>query len=115
MSPLQKKDRIASRASQGLSLIFSPSEASNRSENDNQEGSDPDMAEEIVEAPMVGRVIRIHVQNGNPVNEGDRICDIEALKMEIPILAPVSGKIKEIHVSPGQKINGGDPLVIIER
>lgn len=73
------------------------------------------MAEEIVEAPMVGRVIRIHVQSGNHVSEGDRICDIEALKMEIPILAPVSGTIKAIHVSPGQKIDGGDPLAVIER
>jgi biotin carboxyl carrier protein len=72
------------------------------------------MAEEIVEAPMTGRVIRVHAQNGDRVQEGDRICDIEALKMEIPILAPVSGSIKAIHISPGQRIEGGDPLAVIE-
>ena len=73
------------------------------------------MAEEVVQAPMMANVIRIHVQDGRPVKEGDRLCDIEALKMEIPILAPVSGTIKAIHVSPGQKVEGGDPLVVIER
>lgn len=72
------------------------------------------MAEEIVEAPMTGRVIRIHAQSGNQVKEGDRICDIEALKLEIPITAPASGTIKTICVSPGQAIEGGDPLAIIE-
>lgn len=72
------------------------------------------MAEEIVEAPMAGRTIRIHVQVGHAVKQGDRICDIEALKMEIPILAPVNGTIKTVCVSPGQKFEGGDPLVVIE-
>lgn len=71
------------------------------------------MAEEIVEAPMRGRVIRVHVQSGNHVNEGDRICDMEALKLEVPILATVSGPVKTVHVSPGQTVEGGDPLAVI--
>jgi len=72
------------------------------------------MAEQIVEAPMRGRVIRIHVQNGSAVQEGDRICDIEALKLEVPILAPVSGTIKAVHITAGQGVEGGDPLAVIE-
>lgn len=72
------------------------------------------MAEEIVEAPMVGRVIRIHVQPGNQVSEGDPICDIEALKMEIPIVASVAGTVKTVSVTPGQAIKAGDPLATIE-
>ena len=72
------------------------------------------MAETIVEAPMAGRVIRVHAQSGSRVREEDRICDMEALKMEIPISAPVSGTIKAIYVSPGQSVEGGDPLAVIE-
>ncbi len=64
---------------------------------------------------MGGRVIRVHAQDGNEVKKGDSLCDIEVLKMEIPILAPVSGRIKTIHISPGQKIEGGDPLIVIEQ
>ena len=72
------------------------------------------MAEQIVKAPMRGRVLRVHVEKGSQVKERDRMCDIEALKMEMPITAPVSGTIKEIHISPGQAIEGGSPLFVIE-
>ena len=72
------------------------------------------MAEQVVKAPMRGRVIRVHVEKGSQVKERDRMCDIEALKMEIPIMAPARGTIKEIYVSPGQDIEGGGPLFVIE-
>lgn len=63
---------------------------------------------------MTGRVIRIHAQTGSDVEEGDPICDIEALKMEIPILSPAKGTIKSINVTAGQAVEGGDPLAVIE-
>ena len=72
------------------------------------------MAEQIVKAPMRGRVIRIHVEKGSQVKERDRMCDIEALKMEMPIMAPASGTIKEVYISVGQEIGGSDPLFVIE-
>jgi biotin carboxyl carrier protein len=72
------------------------------------------MAEQIVKAPMRGRVIRVNVETGSQVKERDRMCDIEALKMEMPIMAPVSGTIKEVYISVGQQIGGGDPLFVIE-
>ena len=72
------------------------------------------MAEQIVKAPMRGRVIRVHVEKGSQVKERDRMCDIEALKMEIPIMAPASGTIKEVYISVGQEIGGRDPLFVIE-
>ena len=71
------------------------------------------MAEEIVEAPMRGRVIRVHVQTGSRVSEGDKICDIESLKLEAAILATTSGTVKTVHVSAGQTVEGGDPLAVI--
>ena len=46
--------------------------------------------------------------------EGDRICLMEALKMELPIVAPVSGTVKALHVAPGQSVEAGDPLAVIE-
>ena len=72
------------------------------------------MAEQIVKAPMRGRVIRVHVEKGSQVKERDRMCDIEALKMEMPIMAPASGTIKEVNISVGEEIGGGDPLFVIE-
>jgi biotin carboxyl carrier protein len=72
------------------------------------------MAEEIVEAPAPGKVLRVHAEAGKPIAEGDRICVLEALKMELPIVAPVGGTVKAVHVSAGQTVEAGDPLAVIE-
>lgn len=72
------------------------------------------MAEQIVKAPMKARVIRYHADKGAAVKESDPVCDLEAMKMEIPILAPATGTIKEILASPGQNVEADDPLFSVE-
>ena len=71
------------------------------------------MAEQIVESPAPGKILKVYVEAGKPIAEGDRICLMEALKMELPIVAPVGGTVKALHVSPGQAVEAGDPLVVI--
>lgn len=73
------------------------------------------MAEEVVEAPARGKILRLYVEAGGAVAEGDRICLMEALKMELPIVAPVSGTVTALHVVPGQSVEAGDPLAVIVR
>jgi biotin carboxyl carrier protein len=68
------------------------------------------MPEQIVNAPMKARVIRFHAEAGAALKERDRVCDLEALKMEVPIMAPAAGTLKEILASPGQNVQAGDPL-----
>ena len=72
------------------------------------------MTEQIVEAPAPGKILRVYAEAGKPVAEGDRICIMEALKMELPIVAPVGGTVKALHISPGQSVEAGDPLAVIE-
>lgn len=72
------------------------------------------MAEEIVEAPAAGKILKVYAEAGKPVAEGDRICMMEALKMELPIVAPVGGTVTKLHVAPGQIVEAGDPLAVIE-
>lgn len=72
------------------------------------------MPEQIVKAPMKGRVIRFYREKGGAVKEKEKVCDIEALKMEIPIVSPAVGTIKEIFVTAGQNVAAGDPLFSIE-
>jgi biotin carboxyl carrier protein len=72
------------------------------------------MAQEIIEAPLAGKIMRVHVKAGDRVNEGDTVCTIESLKMENSILAPVSGLIKEVRVSPSQPIKAGEIMAVIE-
>lgn len=72
------------------------------------------MAQEIVEAPLPGKVLAVDVAVGNTVDEGGVICTIEAMKMENPILSPVNGSVKELAINPGQIVKTGEKLAVIE-
>jgi len=72
------------------------------------------MAQEIIEAPLPGKIIRVEVTVGNTVEEGGVICIIEAMKMENPILSPVKAAIIEVAVSQGQIVKTGEKIAVIE-
>lgn len=72
------------------------------------------MTEHIVEAPAPGKILKVYAEQGKPVAEGDRLCLMEALKMELPIVAPAGGTVKTLHIGAGQTVEAGDPLVVIE-
>ena len=67
-----------------------------------------------VEAPMVGKILKIEKQVGDRVEEDDIVLVMEAMKMEIPIVAPVSGVVTEIRVSPGQAVEAEQILAQID-
>ncbi len=72
------------------------------------------MPVQTVKAPMKATVIRFHAEQGAALKNGDRVCDLEAMKMEVPIMAPADGTLKEILASPGQKLRAGDGLFTLE-
>jgi biotin carboxyl carrier protein len=72
------------------------------------------MAQEVIEAPLPGRIMRVEVTVGNMVEEGGVICTIEAMKMENPILSPVKASCIEVAVSPGQIVKTGEKLAVIK-
>ena len=72
------------------------------------------MAQEVIEAPLPGKILQVNVTVGNTVEEGGVICTIEAMKMENPILSPVKGSIIEVVVSPEQIVKTGEKIAVIE-
>jgi len=72
------------------------------------------MTQEVIEAPLPGKVVRVEVTVGNTVEEGGVICIIEAMKMENPIVSPVKASIIEVAVSPGQVVRTGEKIAVIE-
>lgn len=72
------------------------------------------MAVEIIEVPLVGKILKVNVNPGDKVKEGDEICIIESMKMENSILTPASGTVKEVKVTPGQVVKAGEIIGIIE-
>jgi biotin carboxyl carrier protein len=63
---------------------------------------------------MVGKILRVVAQVGQPVEEDDPILVMEAMKMEIEIVAPASGTLASVHVSPGDAVNPDTVLALIE-
>ena len=70
-------------------------------------------AGEAVNAPMPGTILKVNVQTGQAVKEGDVLCILEAMKMENEIMAPKSGTVTQVVVSKGSKVDTGAPLVVI--
>jgi biotin carboxyl carrier protein len=67
-----------------------------------------------VEAPMVGKILRVEKNVGDHVEEDEVVVVMEAMKMEIPVVAPSSGVLKELKVSPGQAVEAEQVLAVIE-
>ena len=64
-------------------------------------------------AQMGGVVTQILVKQGQAVSEGDKIAELEAMKMKVPVVATVSGTVSAIHVNVGDAVEGGQSLLTI--
>ena len=62
-------------------------------------------------AQMGGVVAQIYVSQGQSVNAGDRLLDLEAMKMKIPVTASHSGQVTRILVAQGDAVDGRQALL----
>jgi acetyl-CoA/propionyl-CoA carboxylase biotin carboxyl carrier protein len=69
---------------------------------------------ESLPSPLQGTVLKVAVEQGAEVSEGDLICVIEAMKMENEITAHRSGKVEELKVAEGAAVSSGDVLAVIK-
>jgi acetyl-CoA/propionyl-CoA carboxylase biotin carboxyl carrier protein len=65
-------------------------------------------------SPLQGTVLKVAVEQGADVAEGDLICVIEAMKMENEIVAHRPGKVTSLNISEGAAVSSGDTLAVIE-
>jgi biotin carboxyl carrier protein len=66
-----------------------------------------------LESPMAGKVVAVHVAEGDDVETGDKVVIVEAMKMENDLKAHKAGTIAEICVAPGDAVEIGDVLLEI--
>ena len=64
-------------------------------------------------APLPGKITHVAVRPGDPVQAGDTLVVIEAMKMENEFKASAAGTVAEVRVQPGQAVNPGDVLVVV--
>ncbi|MEV0902207.1 biotin carboxylase N-terminal domain-containing protein [Actinoplanes sp. NPDC049802] len=65
-------------------------------------------------APMQGTIVKVAVQNGDEVAEGDTIVVIEAMKMEQPLQAHKAGTVAGLSVEPGVTVTAGTVICAID-
>ena len=70
------------------------------------------MSEEVL-AEMVANVWKVVVNAGDSVEEGETICILESMKMEIPVEATASGTVAELNVTEGGVVQEGDIIAVI--
>lgn len=68
---------------------------------------------ETIVAPMAGKILSVRVQVGDTVQQGDPLCTLEAMKMEMPISATIGGVVQAVHVGVGQSVALAALLVTI--
>jgi acetyl/propionyl-CoA carboxylase alpha subunit len=67
-----------------------------------------------VRAPMAGKVMEIHIREGDKVEEGQLIFVVESMKMQLEVLSQLKGSVKEVKVKQGDVLNGPDILAFLE-
>ena len=67
-----------------------------------------------VSAPMPGKVVKLLVQVGATVQEGQGVAVVEAMKMQNELKAPKSGVVEKILVDENQPVNAGESLMIVK-
>jgi pyruvate carboxylase subunit B len=67
-----------------------------------------------VRAPMPGKVLRVLVEAGHVVAQGQALIVVEAMKMENELKSPGAGTVGRVHVHPGDTVEKGAVLVEIE-
>ena len=67
-----------------------------------------------VRAPMPGKLIEIMVEEGQPIEAGQPVAILEAMKMENELKSPTTGTVSEISVRTGDSVEKNQKLISIE-
>lgn len=65
-------------------------------------------------SPMPGKIFKVLKEEGAPVQKGDTILILEAMKMEHSIRSDKDGNVKKINFKVGELVQGGVTLAEVE-
>ena len=68
----------------------------------------------LVRAPAPSVVVSVEVAEGDPVQPGDRLAVLEAMKMEMSVRAEYAGTVEAVLVRSNEQVCAGAPLIRIE-
>lgn len=70
--------------------------------------------ENTISSPMPGKVVKVLVNEGDEIAEGETAIIISAMKMESEYKVINNKRIKQILVKEGDNIDGHQPLILLE-
>lgn len=71
-------------------------------------------AQLALKSQIPGKVVSIAKQEGDTVKQGDVVCTLESMKMQVSVKAHKSGTIKSIKIKQGNSVAKGDMIAEIE-
>jgi len=78
------------------------------------QGSTANQGLQRIAASMPGKVIRVLVETGDMVEEGQGLVVVEAMKMQNEMKSPKAGRVVEIRARPDATVGAGEILVVVE-
>ncbi|WP_341393890.1 acetyl/propionyl/methylcrotonyl-CoA carboxylase subunit alpha [Arthrobacter sp. G119Y2] len=76
-------------------------------------GANPAATGDDLTSPMQGTIVKVAVQEGAQVAEGDLVVVLEAMKMEQPLTAHKSGTVSGLSALPGATVSAGAVIASI--
>jgi len=80
----------------------------------NRGGNGFSSGENSISSPMPGKVVKVLVNEGDLVKEGETVIIISAMKMESEYKAPKDGIVKKINVKNDDTIEGNQILIELD-
>ncbi|MFO0673180.1 MAG: biotin/lipoyl-containing protein [Polyangiaceae bacterium] len=69
--------------------------------------------EQIVKAPMPGRIVKVLVAEGDQVVVGQPLVVVEAMKMENEVRSKGAGTVKSVNVKAGATVEANAKLLVV--
>jgi len=109
-----KRLEVSLPSSLGMSLARTGLAAGAKPKRRAAKKSGPVASGDTLASPMQGTIVKIAVEEGQEVKEGDLVVVLEAMKMEQPLNAHRSGTIKGLTAEVGASITSGAAICEIK-
>ncbi|WP_055493339.1 biotin carboxylase N-terminal domain-containing protein [Streptomyces sp. TP-A0356] len=109
-----KRLEVSLPASLGMSLARTGLAAGAKPKRRAAKKSGPVASGDTLASPMQGTIVKVAVEEGQEVKEGDLVVVLEAMKMEQPLNAHKAGTIKGLTAEVGASITSGAAICEIK-
>ncbi|MEU8034864.1 biotin/lipoyl-containing protein, partial [Streptomyces sp. NPDC049099] len=109
-----KRLEVSLPSSLGMSLARTGLAAGAKPKRRAAKKSGPVASGDTLASPMQGTIVKVAVEEGQEVKEGDLVVVLEAMKMEQPLNAHKAGTIKGLTAEVGASLTSGAPICEIK-